>query len=182
MVRAQMYLLYLPLYVVFGVVGAADYSLWWTNDWQLAHGPSWERQSSTHLQWWCLMSCMNGVVFLPVLRAEQMLFLFIYFLLVCNSPLLLGVLTHGGLVAHQNKTSPTYIVRGTSWCKRTSSLCWLSHPGLELFAVFGPYMLKYIHIWNILAPVAVIDTDWYWLLTILVHSALIWCCYTTLTT
>lgn len=101
MARAQTYLLYSPLCVVFGVVGTADYSLRWTNDWQLAHRPSWDR-ASTHSQWLCLVSCMNDVC-RPVLLAEQMLVFFLFmFLLWCNSPLLLGVLTHGGLVAHQN--------------------------------------------------------------------------------
>lgn len=43
-------------------------------------------------------------------------------------------------------TSSTYIVGGTSWCKRTFSLCWLSHSGLISFLLcvvhtcWGTYM------------------------------------------
>lgn len=177
MARAQTYLLYLPLYVVFGVVGTADYSLRWTNDWQLAHRPSWDRPS-THSQWLCLVSCMNDVVCLPVLLAEQMLvFSLFMFLLWCNSPLLLGVLTHVGLWLIKT-TSSTYIVGGTSWSKRTSCLCLLLHFFLWAFcSLRSTRALVHTHItyFNLCCSLmletipAAID---YWLLTFVVYSAL----------
>lgn len=117
--------------------GQHDYGLRRASDWQLARGPSWERRS-THLQQFCLMSCMSDVVCRPVLLAEQMLFFFLFFYFFCS-----GVTAHSSWVCWLMEawwliktTSSTYIVGGTSWCKRTASLCWLSHPVLMRFLLF----------------------------------------------
>lgn len=72
----------------------------------------------------------NYVVCLPVLLAEQMLLIFLFyfffsFLFWCLSPLLLGVLTHGG--SSKQPPLPTELEgRGGA-----STLHCLSHPGLK---------------------------------------------------
>lgn len=157
MAPAQMYPLYLPLYVLFAVWCCWDSRLQSSvNKWLTTCSRTFLEKTEIKVntfvvmvrdvlsEWCCLSTSLTnwtdavGGVF-------SAFFFFSFFLLSCNSPLLLGVLTHGGLVAHQNNFLYLHSGRDNMVQKDLLSSLASTPWTHELCSLCTPYILKYIH-------------------------------------
>lgn len=139
MARVQMYLLCLPLYVVFSCCWDSRLrSL--VNKWLTACWRTFLRKTvntftamvpDVPYEQCCLSTSLTS-------WTDAVLLLYLFILLWCNSPLLLGVLTHGGLVAHQNNFLYLHSGRDIMVQKCLFSLLAFTSWCLELFAFLGP--------------------------------------------